>query len=85
VPAHNEGIFVKACLAWILEASINPHLAQESVVVFVVPDRCIDPTQIIAEAMGARTLKVSARNVGFSRAVGARAALASKGENLWAL
>ncbi len=75
VPAHNEENFVKACLASILEASIDPYLAQEPVMVVVVLDCCTDHTQIIAEAMGAHTLQVSARNVGFARAVGAQAAL----------
>jgi len=75
VPAHNEEIFVKACLASVLEASGDPYLAQEPVMVFVVLDSCTDHTEVIAEAMGALTLKVSARNVGFARAVGAQAAL----------
>ena len=63
VPAHNEENSVKACLASILEASRDPVLVQESVKVFVVLDCCTDTTQAIAEAMGAQTLRVSARNV----------------------
>lgn len=75
VPAHNEENSVRACLASILEASSDPFLAREPVSVFVVLDCCTDDTQVIAEAMGAQTLQVSARNVGFARAAGARAAI----------
>ena len=75
VPAHNEENYVKACLASILEASSDPYLAQEPVTVFVVLDCCTDDTQVIAEAMGAQTLQVSARNVGLARAAGAQAAI----------
>ena len=75
VPAHNEEDSIRACLASILEASCDPHLAQEPVRVFVVLDCCTDDTQPIAEGMGAQTLLVSARNVGFARAVGAQAAI----------
>jgi glycosyltransferase involved in cell wall biosynthesis len=75
VPAHNEGILIRACLASIIEACSDPALAQESVEVFVVLDCCTDDTQTIAEAMGAQTLSTSARNVGFARAAGAQAAM----------
>ena len=75
VPAHNEEDSIRACLASILEAYCDPHLAQEPVRVFVVLDCCTDGTQAIAEGMGAQTLLVSARNVGFARAVGAQAAI----------
>ena len=75
VPAHNEEDCISACLASILEASCDPHLAQEPVRVFVVLDCCTDGTQLIAEAMGAQTVPVSARSVGFARAAGAQAAL----------
>ena len=75
VPAHNEEHSIRACLASILEASGDPFLAQESVRVFVVLDCCTDDTQAIAEGMGAQTVQVSARSVGFARAAGAQAAL----------
>ena len=75
IPAHNEEHSIRACLASILEASGDPFLAQESVTVFVVLDCCTDDTQAIAEGMGAQTVQVSARNVGFARAAGAQAAL----------
>ena len=75
VPAHNEENSIRACLASILEATSDVFLAQEPVRVFVVLDCCTDNTQAIAEAMGAQTLPVSARNVGFARAAGAQAAL----------
>jgi glycosyltransferase involved in cell wall biosynthesis len=77
VPAHNEENSVRACLASILEASSDAFLAQEPVRVFVVLDCCTDDTQVIAQAMRAQTLQVSARNVGFARAVGAQAAIAA--------
>ena len=75
VPAHNEETFIRACLASILEASSDRLLAQEPVTVFVVLDCCTDDTQAIAEGMGAQTVRVSARSVGFARAAGAQAAL----------
>ena len=75
VPAHNEESSIRVCLASILEASGDPLLAQELVTVFVVLDCCTDETQTIAEGMGARTVQVSARSVGFARAAGAHAAL----------
>ena len=75
IPAHNEEHSIRACLASILEASGDPFLAQESVTVFVVLDCCTDDTQAIAEGMGAQTVQVSARSVGFARAAGAQAAL----------
>ena len=75
VPTHNEENSIRACLASILEATRDVSLAQEPVTVFVVLDCCTDSTQVIAEAMGAQTLQVSARNVGFARAAGAQAAI----------
>ena len=75
VPAHNEEKSIRACLASILEASSDLLLAQEPVKVLVVLDCCTDNTRAIAEAMGAHTVQVSARNVGFARAAGAQAAL----------
>ena len=75
VPAHNEESSIGVCLASILEASGDPFLAQELVTVFVVLDCCTDDTQAIAEGMGAQTVQVSARSVGFARAAGAQAAL----------
>ena len=75
VPAHNEEKSIRACLASILEASSDLLLAQEPVRVLVVLDSCTDNTRAIAEAMGAHTVQVSARNVGFARAAGAQAAL----------
>ena len=75
VPAHNEEKSIRACLASILEASSDLFLAQEPVRVLVVLDCCTDNTRAIAEAMGAHTVQVSARNVGFARAAGAQAAL----------
>jgi glycosyltransferase involved in cell wall biosynthesis len=75
VPAHNEGSLAAACLHAIAEAGADPLLGGEQVVVIVVLDCCTDDTKAIAEALGARTLVTSARNVGYARAAGAEAAL----------
>jgi glycosyltransferase involved in cell wall biosynthesis len=75
VPAHNEGNLIRFCLASILEAASDRSLARESVKVFVVLDSCTDDTQAVAEAMGAQTMAISARNVGFARAAGGQAAI----------
>jgi glycosyltransferase involved in cell wall biosynthesis len=75
VPAHNEAIWVKACLHAIAAASADPLLNNEPVQAFVVLDCCTDDTKAIAEATGAHTLETSAQNVGLARAAGARAAI----------
>ena len=75
VPAHNEEILAEACLHAIADACADPLLGNEPVKVFVVLDCCTDDTKTIAEAMGAHTLATCARNVGFARAAGAKAAL----------
>lgn len=75
VPAHNEGILAQACLRAIAEACADPLLNKEQVQVFVVLDSCTDNTKSVVEAMGAHTLSTCARNVGFARATGAKAAL----------
>lgn len=73
VPAHNEEDSIRACLASILEASCDPHLAQEPVRVFVVLDCCTDDTQPIAEGMpGDETVW----GVGASEAPGGRVSFA---------
>jgi glycosyltransferase involved in cell wall biosynthesis len=77
VPAHNEALFVKACLHAIAAAADDPLLGDEQVSVFVVLDSCTDDTPSIAQAMGVRTLVTCARNVGVARAAGATAALAA--------
>ena len=77
VPAHNEEKLVGSCVESIVRASRHPELNHEDVLVLVVLDHCTDRTGAIAEAGGASTLAVSARNVGHARAAGAQVALAA--------
>ena len=75
IPAHNEEKFVGPCVESIVRASQHAGLDQEEVLVLVVLDHCTDRTGSIAEASGATTLTVIARNVGQARAAGAQAAM----------
>jgi glycosyltransferase involved in cell wall biosynthesis len=75
VPAHNEEKLVGPCVESIVRAARHAQLNQEEVLVLVVLDHCTDSTGPIAEACGATTFAVSARNVGHARAAGAQAAI----------
>ncbi len=76
VPAHNEEDHIGACLASLIEAARCPALRGEAVALVVALDDCSDATGQIAQAMGAHTVAVKARNVGVARAAGSRHALA---------
>lgn len=75
VPAHNEEACIRACLRALGDAARHPGLNGEAVEIVVVLDECSDATGIHAQAFGASTVSIRARNVGMARAVGAQALL----------
>ncbi|SEL21130.1 Glycosyl transferase family 2 [Roseateles sp. YR242] len=72
VPAHDEEALIGRCLEALAAAIAHPGLAGEQVQVLVVLDSCSDRTAEIAALHGVQTLAVDCRNVGMSRAAGAR-------------
>lgn len=75
VPAHNEEACIRSCLRALGHAARHPDLTGEAVEIVVVLDECSDATAVYAQACGAVTLSIRARNVGMARAVGAQALL----------
>lgn len=71
IPAHNEESVLGRCLESVSLCTGHPDLLGEPVEVLVVLDSCTDATPAIAGRAGASTLSLTARNVGFARAVGA--------------
>jgi glycosyltransferase involved in cell wall biosynthesis len=76
VPAHDEQDLLPACLASLAVAQAAAGIDST---VLVVLDACSDATGDIAAAAGARTVSLSARNVGAARRAGVAAALAAYG------
>lgn len=76
VPAHNEEAHIEACLKSLTQAAGHADLAGEPVEIIVVLDACDDGTGARARGLGARTLAISARNVGTARRAGCATALA---------
>jgi glycosyltransferase involved in cell wall biosynthesis len=77
VPAHDEEERITTCMQSLRQAAIHPGLAGEAVEIIVVLDACHDNTGALARQLGARTIALSAKNVGLARRAGATAALAS--------
>lgn len=75
VPAHNEEACIQSCLHALRDAARHPGLDGEVVEIVVVLDQCSDATGVHAQACGAGTVSIRARNVGMARAVGAQALL----------
>ena len=70
VPAHNEEALLATCIRAIQQAAAHPGLAGEPVQILLVLDSCDDNSAAIAALAGIDYLSVSARNVGYARAVG---------------
>ncbi len=77
VPAHDEEERIEDCVQSLVKAATHCSLAGEAVEIIVVLDACQDRTGTLARRLGARTIKVRARNVGLARQAGAHAALRS--------
>lgn len=75
VPAHNEEIYIDACLQSLLRAASHPELNSEKVDITVVLDACTDLTAQRVQSAGIKTLVTQARNVGHARRLGAEHAL----------
>jgi glycosyltransferase involved in cell wall biosynthesis len=76
VPAHDEEEHIGTCLRSLGKASRCPRLDGEPVLIVVALDSCTDHTRALVLRWKARSVEVSARNVGVARAAGARLALA---------
>lgn len=70
VPAHNEEALLESCLRAIQQAAAHPDLGAETVRIVLVLDSCDDGSAAIAADAGIESLSVSARNVGYARAMG---------------
>lgn len=75
VPAHDEEERIAACVRSLRHAAAHPGLAGEPVEIIVALDACQDQTGALARQLGARTVELSARNVGLARQAGAKVAL----------
>lgn len=71
VRAHNEEVYIVACLEHIRKAIGNQRLKDEPVDVVVVADACSDDTASLAEEAGAKVIVTDSRNVGAARRAGA--------------
>jgi glycosyltransferase involved in cell wall biosynthesis len=87
VPAHNEQELLAACLASVFVAAGDAERQGLRVHVVCVLDSCTDGSSRLARTSGARTLEVSAGNVGVARRAGfaevLRAEVALPPERLW--
>jgi glycosyltransferase involved in cell wall biosynthesis len=80
IPAHNEELYLDACLHAARAAAAAPALHGEAVRITVALDSCTDRSRAIVERHAAQSdlscvidyLCVEARNVGVTRAAGAR-------------
>lgn len=80
IPAHNEELYLDACLRAARSAAADPALNGELVRIIVALDSCTDHSQAIVERHAAQAgadcaidyLHVAARNVGITRAAGVR-------------
>jgi glycosyltransferase involved in cell wall biosynthesis len=80
IPAHNEELYLDACLHAARIAAADPALNGEAVRITVALDSCTDSSRAIVERHAAQSgarciidcLCVDARNVGITRAAGAR-------------
>ncbi|GHD04244.1 glycosyl transferase [Pseudorhodoferax aquiterrae] len=77
IPAHDEAAHIGAAVAAARAAAAHPALVGEPVQILVVADACRDDTAALAQAGGAQTLALCARNVGIARHAGARQLLAA--------
>ena len=75
VPAHDEEERIEDCVKSLRKAAIHPDLGGETVEIIVVLDACTDSTGQLAMHLGARTVNLSAKNVGLARQAGACVAL----------
>lgn len=76
VPVHNEEQHLDDCIESLLLAASHKDLDHEAVTIAIVLDACTDASLDVARRHGVETLVCDHRNVGRSRAEGARHLLA---------
>ena len=72
VPAHNEEDFLDDCIKSLIAASVHEDLHGEPVEILIMLDDCSDASARVAAAHGVTTHVCAYRNVGMTRAEGAR-------------
>ena len=72
VPAHNEEDFLDDCIKSLIAASVHEDLHGEPVEILIMLDDCSDASARVAAAHGVTTHICAYRNVGMTRAEGAR-------------
>lgn len=72
VPAHNEEDFLDDCIKSLIAASAHEELAGEPVEILIMLDDCTDDSVSVARSHGVLTHLCEYRNVGMTRAAGAR-------------
>ncbi|OQR30172.1 glycosyl transferase [Pseudomonas sp. Bc-h] len=72
VPAHNEQDFLDDCIKSLIAAASHQELKGEVVEILIVLDDCSDDSALIAHAHGVLTHSCQHRNVGMTRAAGAK-------------
>jgi glycosyltransferase involved in cell wall biosynthesis len=72
VPAHNEEDFLDDCITSLIAAAGHQALMGEPVEILIMLDDCTDNSAQIARAHGVLAVTCEHRNVGMTRAAGAR-------------
>jgi len=72
VPAHNEEDFLDDCIKSLIAASHHQDLRGEPVEILIMLDDCSDHSHVVAKAHDVQMLTCQHRNVGMTRAAGAR-------------
>jgi glycosyltransferase involved in cell wall biosynthesis len=72
VPAHNEELVLDDCIKSLLAAAAHQDLAHESVEILIVLDACDDGSMLVAQSHDVLTHACDHRNVGMTRAEGAK-------------
>lgn len=72
VPAHNEEFFLDDCIKSLVCAANHGQLSGEPVEILIMLDDCSDDSAAVAQAHGVYTVTCDFRNVGMTRAAGAR-------------
>ncbi|HEY0286757.1 MAG TPA: glycosyltransferase [Pseudomonas sp.] len=72
VPAHNEELALEGCIKSLLAAAAHQSLANEPVEILIALDDCNDDSLLVAQRHNVLTHTCNNRNVGMTRAEGAR-------------
>lgn len=72
VPAHNEECFLDDCIKSLVAAASHEGLGGEAVEILIMLDDCSDGSAAVAQSHDVYTSACDYRNVGMTRAAGAR-------------